>query len=186
MNPARVTFDFTVDEAAEVHLASIRTSREGSSWRRREQFKFVVGLVLTVAAISIVSSRDRSLVIEHILGGVVVGLLLAIPFGWYYDHLVRQRTRRLLLERLGGAGPHECSIEIRPETLRITQAGIEIAFPWADATGVKEASEGVTISFRGGLVLARARGFVSEDHRSEFVRRARELVPNGAASPPAA
>ena len=181
-----MTFDFTVDEAAEVHLASIRTSREASSWRRREQIKFVAGVVLAVAAISIVGSTDRSLTIVYILVGVVVGLLLTIPFGWYYDHLVRRRTRRLLLERLGGAGPHECSIEIRPETLRVTQAGIEIAFPWADATGVKEASDGVTINFRGGLVLARARGFVSEEHRSEFLRRVRELVPNGVVSPPAA
>lgn len=95
MNPSRVTFDFTVDEAAEVHLVSIRTSREASSWRRREQVKFVVGLVLAVAAISIVGSTDRSLTIVHILVGIVVGLLLAVPFGWYYDHLVRQRTRRL-------------------------------------------------------------------------------------------
>lgn len=186
MNPSRVTFDFTVDEAAEVHLASIRTSREASSWRRREQVKFVAGLILAVAAMSVVSSTDRSLITVQILVGVVVSLVLAIPFGWYYDHLVRRRTRRLLLERLGGAGPHECSIEICPETLRVIQAGIEIAFPWADATGVKEAPDGVTITFRAGLVLARARGFASEDHRLEFLRRVRERLPSGVVSPPAA
>ena len=186
MNPSTVTVDFTVDEAAEVHLASIRTSPEASSWRRREQYKFVAGVVLAVAAMSYVGSADRAVAIGYALSGVVVGLLLVIPFGWYYDHLVRRRTRRFLLERLGGAGPHECSIEIRPETLRVTQAGIEMAFPWVDATSVKEAPEGVTITFRAGLVLARARGFVSQDHQSEFLRRLRELVPNGVASPPAA
>ena len=188
MDTSRLTFEFTVDEAVDVQIASLKMSREAASWRRREQVKFVFALTVLFAVLLVLASDDQSVAVSAFLVAFafVVSLLLAVPFGWYYDHLLRSRTRRFLIEQLGGAGPYRCSMEIRPDNLWVAQSGIELAFPWNEATGVQEAPEGITITFRGGRVLARSRGFTSDDHRSNFLGRLRELVPPTALSPPAA
>jgi len=188
MNDLRVTFEFTVDEAAEVQCAFVKTSREASSWRRREQFKFVVSLTIACAFMVIIFRDGRSISTLAFLVavGFGIGMLLSIPFGWYYDHIVRTRRRRFLLEQLGGPGPHQCSIEIRPDTLWVSQSGVELTFRWGDAIDVQDVPEGVAITFRRGLVLARNRGFISDAHRAGFLRRLRELVPGTPTSPPSA
>jgi hypothetical protein len=167
-----------VEEAAEVQQTWTKASREASSWRRREQTKFVIG-VTVAAAVVLILTNARSIpnTAVFLVIAFVIGLLLAVPFGWYYDHLVRVRTRRLLVERLGGEGPHGCSIAIHPDVLRVTEAGVELAFSWSDATSVADAPEGVTITFKRGFVLARSRGFVSDVHRARFLRRVQELIP---------
>lgn len=188
MDDLRVTFEFTVDEAAEVQSAFVKTSREASSWRRREQFKFVVSLTIACAFVVIIFRDNRSISNSAFLIAVAfgIGLLLAIPFGWYYDHIVRTRRYRFLLEQLGGLGPHQCSIEIRPTTLWVSQAGVELTFRWSDATNVQDITEGVAITFSRGLVLARNRGFISDAHRAAFLRHVRERASITPASPPSA
>jgi hypothetical protein len=179
MDSHRINFEFTIDEAVEFQLGFVRASREGGSWRRREQLTFAAAFSVAVVCVMIVfSSRRTPLMVALSIGAATAaGLLLAIPFGWYYDHLVKARTRRFLIEQFGGDGPQLCSIEIRAEGLWVAQRGVELTFPWRDATGIQDAAEGVTVTFKGGRVLARSRGFASLDARTNFLHAVRALVP---------
>jgi hypothetical protein len=185
MDDSKVTFDYTIDEAVAFQHAFVQSTREGASWRKREQITFSLAFVVVVglfAALKVPISSNRSplLVLAIIGAAVVVGVVLAIPFGHYYDHLVRKRMRRLITEQLGSSGPYTCSIELRPEGAWVAQPGVELTFPWREATRVEDAADGVIVMFKGGRVLARSRAFTSPEHREMFLRKVRELMPGGA------
>ena len=174
----RVEFDFSLDEAVVLQMDFVRTTREGRSWRKREQRTFVMAVV-AVAAIIItlkMHSSDPARLAAFLVAITLLAFMLAVPFGWYYDYQVQTRTARLLTERMG-AEPYHCSIEIHSDALRVTQSGLGFVFPWSSAVGTDDASEGILVTFTTGRVLARARGFISLEHRQHFLRRLRELVP---------
>jgi hypothetical protein len=181
----KVDFDYTLDEAVDVQLHTVRQTREGASWRRREQWRFVCGVVLASMAVIFLSSSERSpaTFVAMFAISVVIGLALVVPFGHFYDHRARARIRRLLVERFGD-GPYHCSIEIRPAGLWSAQQGVESQFPWSQATKTEDTPEGVDVVFKGGRVLARSRGFASAEHRSMFVQELRDRVSAATAADP--
>src|SRR5688572_11859129 len=113
----KVNFEYGVDEAVAFQLESLRRTKEGSSWRRREQWRFAISLVFVVACWFFFFSSDRSPANAVGLGVIVVVVATfgTILFGHYYDHQAKSRIRRLMEEQLGGPGPYACSMEIRPE-----------------------------------------------------------------------
>jgi len=165
-----VKFDYSVDEAVASQFEFLRTTKEGRSWRRREQWRFAISLVLVVACWFFFFSSDRST--SNVIGVVVIVAIVVtvgtILFGLYYDHSGRNRTRRLLVERLG-PGPYACSIEIRPEGLWIAQPSVEQTFPWRDVKRIEDTADGIAVLFVGGRVLARTRGFSTQAHRESFL-----------------
>lgn len=173
----QVTFDFSLEEAVAFQIAFVRTTREGRSWRTREQRTFVVTAAVIAAAVVIFGVRHQPpvVVITLVAVAIAVAAALGVPFGWYYDHLIRTRTARLLAEQLG-PGPYSCSIEIQTDALRVAQTSLAHVFPWSSATEVADTPEGVVVAFKSGRVLARTRGFTSLEHREHFLRRVRELV----------
>jgi len=138
----------------------------------------VVAAIVVATAVVILKSTPSSLLLLASLLGVIttIALVLAVPFGWYYDYVVRGRMTRLLLERWG-AGPYHCTIEIHSDELCVTQADTRLAFAWSSAFGTEDGPDGVLISFTSGRVLARSRGFTSLAHRQHFVRHVSDLVP---------
>lgn len=176
-NSLRVRFEYSVDEAVAFQIGSLRATKEGASWRSREQLKFLVSLIAAVVVLGWMSS-DRSP--EAIVGIAGIALLI-VPiatalFGVYYDHVVKNRLRRVMIEQLGGTGPHTCTIEIRLDGLWVSQPTVEITFPWRDAKNIEDTAEGVSVFFVGGRVLARTRGFSSQGHRDEFVAGLRKHI----------
>jgi hypothetical protein len=167
-----ITFDFTVDEAVELHLESVRSTSEGSSWRHREQRMFVVTCTVVMAAVLVLANQQQPLLVKSLLvaTAAVISLALAIPFGWYYDHLVRSRTRKFLVERLGGQSPYPCSIEALPEVLSVEQNGVQLSFPWTEVKSVHDGVAGIKITFRSGNVMVPNRGFASTQDRAAFLR----------------
>ena len=89
---------------------------------------------------------------------------------------MRTRLYAYIREQLGGEGPHLCSVELRPEHLWVRQGGVELLFPWTEATSVSDDPGGILIAFRQGRVLARSRGFTSPEQRQEFQQQARALA----------
>lgn len=177
MSNDQVTFEFTLDELVSFQMGLIRSTGEGASWRRREQWKFAASLTLVSSTIVVLASSYRSLsvVIFGIVVSAVIAAVLTPFFGQYYDHVIRTRMRRLLTEQAGTSGPYTCSMELRQEGLSVKQMNVEMNFSWRDATSVNETPDGVLITFRRGRALARNRGFISPGHRSVFLTRAREL-----------
>ena len=183
----RVSFEFTIDEAVDARRQFVESSPEASSWRRREKWNFVGAFILVASVVAFLLARQRLHVIAIVVGFACIALLaivLAIPFGWYYDHLVKRRVRRFLIEQYGGEGPHPCTIELRPEGLWAALPTIQMSFPWQEATGFHDAAQGITVTFKGGRVLIRSRGFGSEAERGEFLRQLRHLVPQTASQEP--
>ena len=174
-------FEYTIDEAVEFQLAFVRRTREGGSWRRRETQNFVVGLTAPIIGVLTFVFLAGSLSVAALIAGFAITLgfagLLTIPFRWYCESLVRGRTRRLLIEQLGGEGPYPCSVELRPEGVLVEQGTVDLKFPWRQALGVNDTPEGIEINFRGGQVLARNRGFPSQAQRAAFLERVREFLP---------
>ena len=96
MDNLKVTFEFTVDEAAD-----LKTSREASSWRRIEQFKFVLGLAVMVAVFLILTSdRQQSWASSSpCLSESALALGARLSFGQTsLGHAIRNRTS-ISLER---------------------------------------------------------------------------------------
>jgi hypothetical protein len=183
----QVAFDFSLEEAVDFQIAFVRTTREGKSWRTREQRTFVVTAAVIAAAVVIFGVRHQPPVvtITGVGAAIAVAVALGVPFGWYYDHLIRRRTARFLAEQLG-PGPYSCSIEIQTDSLRVAQSSLAHVFPWSSATEVDDTPEGVVVAFKSGRVLARTRGFTSLEHRQHFLRRVRELVAAATAENPSA
>lgn len=174
----RVEFDFSLDEVVELHRYQIKRTREGASWRKREQWHFAVAFALVLATVLLMTGRARNATsAAWVVGGAsALGLVLMVPYGWYYDHVVKTRTRRVLAEQLG-AGPYHCSIEIRPGGLWVSQCGVELNFLWPEAISVEDTPEGIMTVFKAGRVLAQSRGFRSPAHRQKFLDTLREWAP---------
>lgn len=183
MENDQVAFEFTLDELVSFQVDLVRSTGEGSSWKRREQWKFAASLFVTCSIFSVLASSDRSpsIIVFLITVSAVVAALVTPLFGRYYDHVIKTRMRKLFIEQLGSSGPYTCSIELRPESLSAKQMNVEMKFSWRDAAGIDDTPDGVMVRFRRGRALARSRGFTSQEHRNAFLARARELMAANAA-----
>jgi uncharacterized protein (DUF58 family) len=180
----RVSFEFTLDELVDSHLRLVRRTREGASWRWRESRNFVVAASIPLLCIVgyqfSVGQLSPAGLVALVIASIVLAVILAVPFLWYYDHIVRRRLRRYLVERSGGPGPYTCTVELRPEGVSVDQNNVRMNFPWADALSIEDSADGIEIRFRGGQVLARSRGFASPEARGVFLTRVHELAPPAA------
>lgn len=178
----KISFEYTLDEGVAFHADYLRETKEGASLRKREQLMFMIALLATIAFLGWMASDRSPTAIAGLAGIALVVVPIATAlFGGYYDHRVKRRLRRIMSEQLGGPGPYTCAIEIRPEGLWVTQPTIQLIFPWRDGKKVEDAAEGIIVTFTGGRVLARTRGFTSPEHRTKFVVGLHKQIP---ATPP--
>jgi len=121
----------------------------------------MVGLTAPIIGVLTFVFLAGSLSVAALIAGFAITLgfagLLTIPFRWYCESLVRGRTRRLLIEQLGGEGPYPCSVELRPEGVLVEQIPVDLKFPWREALGVNDTPEGIeTTSVAGRCWLVTA------------------------------
>jgi hypothetical protein len=175
---SRAEFDFSLDEAVELHLVELRGTRSGVAWRKGAQWQFAAAFALVLAVVLLMTDRARNVTCAVWLVGaaIALGLILMVPYGWYYDHLTETRMRDMLVEGFG-PGPYRCSLEIRPDGLWASQWGVERIFLWSEASSIEDTPEGILTVFKAGRVLARSRGFRSSEHRQKFLDALREWVP---------
>jgi hypothetical protein len=116
----RTEFDFSLEEAVALQIGFVRATREGRSWPRREQRSFILALIAVAAVLVLLEmpAGHPMLLLASIVAITLLAFLLAVPFGRYYDRVVRTRTGRLLAEGMG-PGPHHCVIEIHHDALRV-------------------------------------------------------------------
>ncbi len=175
----RVEFEYSLEEAAAFQIEYLQSTREGKSWRKREQSIFVIALIASLGIFAGLNFGRQPVLLAMWLAAITVfALVLAGPFGIYYDHLVRRRTARIISEQMG-PGPYRCSTEIHPDALRVAQSDLGYVFPWSGAMGTADRPDGILVAFKTGRVLARSRGFTSDEHRQYFLQRVRELAGDG-------
>lgn len=180
-----VAFDSDLEEVASFQQEVVKGTHQGRSWRRREQFMFSFTMTAVVAVMLMIKNGHTLRWYVFAIGGVgILAATLAIPFGWFYDSRVRTRMAKLIAEQWG-PGPYHYVIELHPDVLRVAQAVTELRFPWHTALVVEDRSDGVFLSFKGGRVLARSRGFASAEHRQGFLQLARELASRESEGPTA-
>ena len=174
----RTEFDFTLDEVVELHVYQLNRTREGVSWRKRARWQFAAAFALVLSTVVVIAgwARNATGAVWVVGAATALGLVLMVPYGWYYDHLVKTRTRNILAEQFG-PGPYHCSMEIRPDGLWASQWGVEQTFLWSEASSIEDTPEGIMTTFKAGRALVRSRGFRSSEHRQKFLDALREWVP---------
>jgi hypothetical protein len=113
------------------------------------------------------------------VAGVLFGIVFAAMFRRFFDKEFRKQHRKIIAEQFGGKAAIPCEIELRPDAVWTRQAGMEMIFPWAVCTGVKNNSEDIELTFALGICVVRNRYFASPADRDAFLDTARRLSAKG-------
>jgi hypothetical protein len=171
-------FEATFDEVVDVH---VRQSRRQLAARRQTARALTIfnsaigamGLTTGVALLlGIPMTRGETLSLLAI--GGAAGALFTSGF----DQRITRAAREIITAQYGPRFSTRCEIELRPSSLWVRQAGIEISLDWRLAQGVEDTPEGIELWFPWGLVVARNRGFSTPADRERFLAEARAKVPS--------
>lgn len=179
-----VEYEYTIDDAVNTNLLLLARSDEATAIKRRDRLTFVGALVVAgiIVTVLIIKMSGGIAAVEPIsalvsLGFVAIACLSAFGFhGQAYDRMVRRRTRRMMLEQLGGAGPHSAVCEIRPDVLRVDQRSLSLELPWDRVQSVEDDPDNIWVWFEGAVVRIPVDAFESDGRRSEFVGALAEKV----------
>ena len=143
-------------------------SRGASSPRRPRLY----GLLMLCAAIALMLAAGAATPAH---GWVFAcAILAAALFPSARRRLRRQRLRRHYRERLGGAGPFSCEVEIKSSGVTTNQAGTRITREWASILAVEDHGDSIEFVTKGaGTLIVRNRAFRSEQEWREFLEAAR-------------
>ncbi len=168
-----VSFGATVDEITDAHL---RLFLETESAQRDRLVTSIATAGLTAAAVWYLLSGTLaalSIAVALVVAGVVYHLS-----GREYDRVVRAKTRKLVVEQMGGEEPVPMSVEVSPDGLVIEQLGATMRFEWNRILKMVDRPAGVEfVAARPkALMVVRSRAFSSITDRAAFVRLAREYL----------
>lgn len=171
----RVQFETGLDDLVDLNVRVVSDTKFGGRQRTRSIWGAAVAFTLSVfvvsAAVAQVTSFTGLLLLAGLAGalGVVFGLL----YRSVYDSALRRRLRDYLREQLGDKLTWVCEIELRPEGAWSRDHGVELMFPWSEATAVEDVADGIQLRFRSGVILARNRAFAAQEERKRFIEVAR-------------
>jgi len=169
----QVSFGATVDEITNAHL---RLYLETEAARRDRRLASIAAAGLTGAAVWYLLSgmlAALSIPIALAVAGVVYRL-----FQREYDRVVRNKTRKLVVEQMGGEDPVPMSVAVSPDGLVVEQLGATMRFEWDRILKMVDRPAGVEfVAARPkALMVVRSRAFPSVSDRAAFVRLAREYL----------
>jgi hypothetical protein len=177
---ARATFDYTLDEAADVVWRQSRRLRSLRShpWITAVIMALVSGALLLIVFGWAFPDNPKTLVVWIAAGGA----LAAGIFGYVrYGHHYRRAVRRMLREAHGD-DPLHCEVELHHEHVRVLQPQTALTFPWPDVESVgDEDGDIVLLAKRGGVLVVRQRAFTGERERLAFLDLMRQLAARHAA-----
>lgn len=173
----QIRFETGLDELVDVNLRVVRRSKVSRQRRSRSilgaGLAFAVSL-FTFATISSGVSFVNALVPLGLVA-VALGAVFGLFYRWVYDSSIRTGIRKALEEQIGDR-TWVCEIELRPETLWVRDYGVEMSFPWTEATAVEDVGDAIELRFHGGLVLARNKAFATAQERESFLAEAKALA----------
>jgi len=176
----RVQFETGLDDLVDVNLRLVANTKWGGRQRTRSiwgaAISFAVSLFLVAAIVARVSSGAALLVLAGF--SAALALVFAVIYRSTYDSRLRRHIRGYVEEQLQGARTWICEIELRPDGAWSRSHGLELTFPWSEATSVEDLADGVLLRFRPGVIFARNRAFATSEQRKTFVELARTAAQN--------
>jgi hypothetical protein len=172
----RLVYDATVDDALDV---AWRLAYRSQAFRKQMHANVVIAGVASGVVFSgywlYTSGLSLVNVVFATVAGVLFGIVFAALFRRFFDKEFRKQHRKMIAEQFGGKPAIQCEIELRPDAVWTRQAGMEMIFPWAGCTGVKNNSEDIELTFSLGICVIRNRYFASPADRDAFLDAARRL-----------
>lgn len=176
----RVVYDATVDDALDV---AWRLAYRSQAFRKQMHANVVIAGIASGAVFFgywlYSSGMSLANFVFATVAGVLFGIVFAGIFRRFFDKEFRKQHRKMIAEQFAGKPAIQCEIELRPDAVWTRQAGMEMIFPWAVCTGVKNNAEDVELTFELGICVVRNRYFASPAERDEFLDTARRLSAKG-------
>ena len=172
----RLTYDETIDDVIDV---SWRLANRTHAFRKQVQTNVIVagaaaGVVFFAVWIYNTGASPINLVLAAV-AGVLFGIVFAAIFRRFFDTEFRKQQRKIITEQFGGKAAIQCELELRPDAVWTRQAGMEMLFPWALCTGVRNNPDDIEMNFTPGICVVPNRNFASVADRDEFLEAARRL-----------
>jgi hypothetical protein len=172
----RLTYDATIDDVIDV---AWRLANRTHAFRKQVQTNVIVagaaaGVVFFAVWIYNTGASPLNLVLAAV-AAVLFGIVFAAIFRGFFDTEFRKQQRKIITEQFGGKPAIQCELELRPDAIWTRQAGMEMLFPWALCTSVKNNPDDIEMNFTPGICVVRNRHFASAADRQAFLETARQL-----------
>jgi len=173
----RITYHSTVDEAVDV---SMRLANMNLAFRKQIRLNIIIfgvfaGLGVFATWIYFTERTTGNIAIAA-AGATAAGLILSLMFKPIFMKELLKQQRRVMREQFGGKNTIASVLELRADAVWVQQAGLELTFPWAICTAVRDNVGDVEINFTQGICVVRDRDFPSAADRAEFLAAARRLA----------
>ena len=183
----RLTYDVTIDDAVDV---SLRFARRTQAFRRQVQLTILCvgigGALAMFAAWMYIVGTSLVNVVFGSVAGILFGIVFSAVFRSFFEKEIRTQQRKVVAEQFGGAATLPSEMELRTDAVWVRQAGMEMTFPWAVCTGVRNNSADIEMSFTPGICVIPNRHFPSPAERQVFLDTALRLSASSGTSTPAA
>ena len=162
----KAQFDFTVDDLIDASERTLARSRVAQGWRSRG-----------VWAAALFGGLVGWAVRQDLLFAFFGAALCAVTQPFLAARARKARLLRYFRERLGGSGPFHCEVELTPEALVTTQAGVRTVREWPSVIAIVETGDAIEFHTRGaGSLVVRNRAFQSREQWKNFLDMARQYA----------
>ena len=180
----RITYEATVDDDVDV---SLRLASRTRAFQQELQRNLVVAGVISgigffAAWMYLVGTSLLNLVLASV-AATMFGIVFAAVFRRFLEKEIRKQQRKMVAEQFGGKPGIQSELELKPDAVWVRQEGVEMVFPWAHCTGVRNNPNDVEINFTLGICVVRNRHFPSAADREVYLETARRLSARPAGAP---
>lgn len=180
----RLSYDATIDDAVDV---SLRLAGRTHAFRRQLRLTVMCagmgGALAMFAAWMYVVGNSLVNIVFGTVAGVLFGIVFAAIFDRFFEREIRKQQRKIVAEQFGGNAIMHSELELRPDAVWVRQGGMEMVFPWAVCTGVRQNPGDIEMSFAPGMCVIPNRHFASPEQRQAFFETARRLYTSAKTTP---
>jgi len=177
MENRRVQFETGVDDVVDATVRYWRRSPAGQSQRRRAILNTTVAFTVCLFVVAWLQVGLHARLSGPLaLVALVLGGVVWLLYGRYYDYAFRRNVFRTATEQSGDDTSWLCEIELRDDGVWSRSRGVEYLFHWSALTRIEPSGDGVEFHFRDGFVMARDRAFSLPAERAAFLDSAARLA----------
>ncbi len=165
----KVSFEFTLDDMADVAMRSTSRSQTLKSMRLNGR----ITLSVLIAGGAWLAGEWLDSGSNSLFVALCTGFLLFFLSGMDSGQSRADKLKKVFRERMGN-GPFRCEVEIAENGLCSRQSGAETVHQWDAIRYVKDDGIDIEVGFTGlGLLVIRGRGFKGPEERLAFASEIR-------------